>query len=469
MSDHSIHNTKTRDHGRRTGPTPAPPGPPPGVDPLWQRRTMEILHLLTSLALALLHLVPALLLAVAATGMSLLLTHPWLPETLRHSIDPMLWQIPVHAVLLPTAATLSARLACRVQRHRLDTVFGIVEADPPALDPFTTSTATGRTWRFLFGREAWSMVIYSTVAGLHGLLVAGLTVLLVVCGGAAALGSLVGLVFVLARDGATPVDLWTPLVLVLAGPIVVLLGVHAAPYAIATEVHLHRTLLLDTPEVRVRRRLLHVQDSRLRMVDAAEAERRRIERDLHDGAQQRLLALTLTLTRARARITKDPEQALALITEAQEESKQVMEELRQVTRGLHPRVLTDHGLASALPVAAQRSPVPVRVEVELTERPSERAEGVAYYVACEALTNIAKHAHAHRVTLAAERVTGTHPQSEDLLRLTVTDDGTGGADPEAGTGLYGLWDRVDAVDGTLTVHSPQGAGTVLTADIPWKA
>ena len=468
MSDDNIHRTGTRHVSGRTGTTTAPLDLSHGPGPLWQRRTVEILHLMTSLALALLYLVPGLTLVVAATGVGLVLAHPWMPEILRNSADPMLWEVLVYAVLLPTAATLSARLACRVQRHRLDTVFGIVEAGPPAPAPFTESTVPVRTWRFLFGREAWSMVAYSTVAGLHGLLIAGITVLLVVCGGAAALGSLVGLVFILVQGG-TPVDLWTPLILVLAGPVVVLLGLHAAPYAVATEVHLHRTLLLDTPEVQVRRRLLHVQDSRLRMVDAAEAERRRIERDLHDGAQQRLLALTLTLTRARARITKDPALALALITEAQDESKQVMEELRQVARGLHPRVLTDHGLASALPVAAERSPVPARVEVDLPERPSRRAEGVAYYVACEALTNVAKHARADRVTLAAERAVGPARGTRDLLRLTVTDDGIGGADPEAGTGLYGLWDRVDAVDGVLTVHSPQGRGTVLTADIPWEA
>ncbi|MEE2048527.1 sensor histidine kinase, partial [Nocardiopsis tropica] len=113
--------------------------------------------------------------------------------------------------------------------------------------------------------------------------------------------------------------------------------------------------------------------------------------------------------------------------------------------------------------------VPVRVDVDLPERPSQRAEGVAYYVACEALNNVAKHAGAARVTVSAELVVGGARGSADRLRLTVTDDGVGGADPEAGTGLYGLWDRVDAVDGVLTVHSPAGGGTVLTADIPWEA
>jgi signal transduction histidine kinase len=202
------------------------------------------------------------------------------------------------------------------------------------------------------------------------------------------------------------------------------------------------------------------------MVDAAEAERRRIERDLHDGAQQRLLLVTMTLTRARARFDRDPALARQLLDQASAEAREVMAELREVARGLHPRVLTDHGLDAALPVAAGRCPVPVRVDTDLPDRPSPRAEGVAYYVACEALTNVAKHARAASASVRAERVAA---RSGDLLRLTVRDDGAGGADPDSGTGLYGLWDRVAAVDGTLAVRSPVGGGTTLTADIPWRA
>ncbi|WP_449289393.1 sensor histidine kinase [Nocardiopsis chromatogenes] len=202
------------------------------------------------------------------------------------------------------------------------------------------------------------------------------------------------------------------------------------------------------------------------MVDAAEAERRRIERDLHDGAQQRLLAVTLTLSRARSRFDRDPRGARELLDEAQAEAKEVMEELREVARGLHPRVLTDHGLEAALPVAAGRSPVPVKVEVDLEGRPSPRAEGVAYYVASEALTNVAKHARASSARIAVRRVAARRGA---VLEVKVSDDGAGGADPERGTGLYGLWDRLDAVDGRLEVRSPEGGGTVLTAEIPWEA
>nr|WP_156365842.1 histidine kinase [Nocardiopsis sp. NRRL B-16309] len=433
--------------------------------PTWKARSIEVLHLMTSLALALFYLVPGFILVVSATWIGLTIATPWqeaLPIRVWHEL---VVDVVVFVVLMPPAATLTARLGCAVQRRRLGTVFGIVESGAP--DPLADDTPLLRTWRFVFGRDAWSMVAYTTIAGLHGLLAGGLVVVLVVCGAASAAAALLGLAFVLLLGSAA--DLVGPLLLVLVGALAALVGLRLTPYLVATEVLLHRVLLFDAPEVRVRRRLMHLQNSRLRMVDAAEAERTRIERDLHDGAQQRLLALTMTLTRARARVASDPAQALELITEAQRESKEVMDELRQVARGLHPRVLTDHGLASALPVAAGRAPVPVRVDIDLEERPSPRAEAVAYYAACEALNNVTKHARAHEVTIAAERVRGAARGRRDLLRLTVTDDGVGGADPESGTGLYGLWDRLDAVDGTLSVHSPAGGGTVLTADIPWEA
>ncbi|PWV55024.1 histidine kinase [Nocardiopsis sp. L17-MgMaSL7] len=430
----------------------------------WRLLLVQVLHLMTSLTLALFYLIPVSLLVMVASWIGVGLFLPWTDIGSTYPASQIVRDSLGFLVALPVTATLLARLACRVQRDRLANVFGIVEADPP--DPLADDNPWTRVWRFVFGRDAWTMVVYSTAAGLHGLFAAGLVVVFVVCGGAAAIGASLGIAYILALG--TPGDLVGPLILVVVGPLAAVVGLRLAPHMISTEVLLHRLLLFEAPEVRMRRRLLHVQDSRLRMVDEAEAERRRIERDLHDGAQQRLLALTMTLTRARARLSHDPDGARELISEAQKESREVMTELRQVARGLHPRVLTDHGLGAALPVAAGRSPVPVRLDVDLPERPSARAEGVAYYVVCEALTNIAKHADAEQVTVTTERIAALGRGGE-LLRVTVTDDGVGGADPETGTGLYGLWDRVDAVDGILTVHSPTGGGTVLTANIPWKA
>ena len=425
---------------------------------------VETAYLMTSFVLSLFYLLPAAM-VVAAASWAGFAVGPGTAGSWPGGPWNFLVEALVMVLVVPATAPLLARVACRVQRHRLRTVFGIEERTPP--DPLAPVGGRLRPWGLVFGRESWSMVVYTAAAGLHGLLFGGAVVVLVVGGSAVAVGALAGVGFILVQG--QPSDLGAPVLAVAGALPVVLAGMAAAPHAVSTEVVLHRALLFDAPEVRMRRRLSHVQDSRLRMVDAAEAERRRIERDLHDGAQQRLLALTLTLTRARARMGSDPGTALELIAEAQRESREVMEDLREVARGLHPRVLTDHGLGAALPVVAGRSPVPAKVDVDLDGRPSARAEGTAYYVVCEALTNVAKHAGARRVTVSVRRVERPARRGGDLVRVAVADDGVGGASPDAGSGLYGLWDRVDAVDGVLAVHSPTGGGTVLTADIPWEA
>jgi signal transduction histidine kinase len=210
-------------------------------------------------------------------------------------------------------------------------------------------------------------------------------------------------------------------------------------------------------------RVGELERSRARVVDAAEQERRRIERDLHDGAQQRLVALAMNLGRAKARYDQDPEAARALIDEAHADAKQALAELRDLARGLHPAVLADRGLDAALSGLAARSPVPVIVEVDpgggSTSRPSQVVEAIAYFVVAEALTNIAKHSRATRAAVVVRRRDG-------LLRIVVTDDGVGGADGTRGTGLRGLADRVSGVDGRLFVDSPPGGPTVLTVELP---
>ncbi|CAM3807890.1 histidine kinase [Nocardiopsis rhodophaea] len=437
----------------------------------WGERLIGVLHLMASLVLSALYLLPAVMLAVAvawvvlrASGLLLQIGERVAQDlTVTLHLGDLVIEGLIFLVLFPPLATLIARLSCAVQRNRLESVFGVT--GPGALILESLSTGRFRVLGFLFGRDAWTAVVYSTAAGLQGLLSGGITIGLVVYGIAMSIGSFLGLGY-LVIDGAAA-DIARLITVIVGGLLSAFLGLLLVPLLVGLEVEAARRLLLDGADVRVRRRLLEVQDSRLRMVDAAESERRRIERDLHDGAQQRLLAVTMTLARARSRFDRDPDQARDLLDQAQTEAKEAMAELREVARGLHPRVLTDHGLEAALPVAAGRCPVPVRVDVDLPDRPSRRAEGIAYYVVCEALTNVAKHAGADNVAVRAERV--RDHSRDDLLRLTVTDDGAGGADPDAGTGLYGLWDRVNAVDGTLRVHSPAGEGTVLTADIPWEA
>ncbi len=218
-------------------------------------------------------------------------------------------------------------------------------------------------------------------------------------------------------------------------------------------------MLAPTPDVELRARVEAVQTSRARLVEAADAERRRIERDLHDGAQQRIVTLSLNLGLARARLSNDPEGAAGLIDEARAEAGRALAELRELARGIHPAVLTDHGLGAALSGLAARSPVPV----ETLEVPSERlpaaVESTAYFVVSEALANVAKYARASRATVRVAR-------GPERLIVEVADDGVGGADPGAGTGLRGLNDRVEALDGRLKVLSPAGGGTLVRAELP---
>ena len=206
-------------------------------------------------------------------------------------------------------------------------------------------------------------------------------------------------------------------------------------------------------------RVDELKGSRARVVDAAEAERRRIERDLHDGAQQRLVALAMNLGRARARYDDDPEAARRLLDEAHDDAKHALVELRDLARGLHPAVLTDRGLDAALSGLAGRSPVPVTLDVSVEPRCSPTTEAIAYFVVSEALANVAKHAGAHRVDIVARR-------SDGQLHISVTDDGVGGAESHEGGGLAGLADRVGGVDGTLDIQSPVGGPTVVTVELP---
>ena len=206
-------------------------------------------------------------------------------------------------------------------------------------------------------------------------------------------------------------------------------------------------------------RVEELHASRARLVEAGTAERRRLERNLHDGAQQRLVALSLTLRLAQGRLHKDTGAAERLLGAAQEELAHALEELRELARGIHPAVLSDRGLAAALEALAGRSPVPVHVTSLPAGRLPPPVEAAAYFVVAEALTNVAKYADASEARVQVSRSNG-HAVVE------VADDGVGGADPGRGSGLRGLADRVSALDGRLAVESPPGAGTVLRAVIP---
>jgi signal transduction histidine kinase len=207
----------------------------------------------------------------------------------------------------------------------------------------------------------------------------------------------------------------------------------------------------------LRAQLAEVRASRARLVQAADAERRRLERDLHDGAQQRLLAIRLALQLARTRLAHGIDAVDELLREADAEVVGALEELRALARGIHPALLTDDGLAAALGALARRAPLPVELNAR-TDRLPAAIEATAYFVAAEALANVVKHAQASRVRIAAER-------AGDVLTIDISDDGVGGAD-ELGAGLRGLRDRVEALDGRLRIDSKPGYGTHVSAVIP---
>lgn len=212
-------------------------------------------------------------------------------------------------------------------------------------------------------------------------------------------------------------------------------------------------------EAEVRARMAELRASRTRIVEATDAARRELERNLHDGAQQNLVSLALKLQMARARVDSDPDEASAILSDASAELEATLAELRELARGIHPAILTDRGLSAALLALSHRAPLPV----EITETPGDRlpppVEAAAYYVVSESLTNVARHAGASR----AEVEIGW---SNGIVRIRIADDGSGGADAGNGSGLNGLSDRVAALDGQLSVSSPPGEGTVVMAIIP---
>jgi PAS domain S-box-containing protein len=201
-----------------------------------------------------------------------------------------------------------------------------------------------------------------------------------------------------------------------------------------------------------------LQTSRARIVKAGDEQRRRLERNLHDGAQQRLVSIALTLRLVRTRLSSDPSSVEPLLEGAAAELDKALAELRELARGLHPAALTEQGLSSALRALAERLPIEVTVE-ELDRRLPDHIEATAYYIGSEALANVAKHAQA-----TAARV--TFSCDDEMLRFEISDDGRGGADPRAGSGILGLRDRAEAAGGTVFVISPPGKGTFVTATLP---
>ncbi len=328
--------------------------------------------------------------------------------------------------------------------------------DPPRTGPaawLRTRLQERSTWRelgyaLLFACLLWPLeaVIIGTVIGVSGGLVS--TPLVMATAGGGEEVRVIKLWLVHSYPAAFAVALAGLLLLpLLAYP----LGLLAAGRARLTR------LLLDAPPEQDDVRVRELSRSRMRLVTAFEAERRRIERDLHDGAQQRLVALSMHLGLARLDAREEP--LAGLLAQAHGEAQAALVELRELIRGIHPQVLTDRGLAAAVEDIADRSPVPVDLDLDLPHRFLEAVESAVYFAVCEALANVAKHSRATRAAVEA-RVDGGR------LDVRVRDNGVGGADKAEGTGLEGVADRLSVLGGRLLVSSPSGGPTVLRVLVP---
>jgi len=399
---------------------------------------LAVIHLLTGLFLG--SLVFVLVVTFAAAGVGLVVVF-------------------LSGILVLAATLWLCAQFGRAERARFALMLG--RLIPAPVPPAATLTGWRRLWRITWSSPTWRQFGYALLR--LPLSVVQVCVLLVVWAAALALITLPAYSFALPRGGPVLGGQVVRGPGQLAGAVVVgLLVLLAAPWVTQALALLDGAvagrLLGPGRRADLTARIGELETSRAQVVDAAEHERRRIERDLHDGAQQRLVSLAMELGRARAKFGTDPQAAEEIVGQAHDQAKEALSELRNLVRGVHPPVLSYRGLDAALSGLAARCPVPVTVRVDLPERPPAAVEAIAYFVVAEALTNIAKHAHAAHAEVSVSR-------SGDLLLVVITDDGTGGADP-AGQGLSGLAARVAGVDGRLSVISPAGGPTSIEAALP---
>ncbi|MGA5319787.1 sensor histidine kinase [Streptomyces seoulensis] len=376
------------------------PGRPPSARLAFDAYTWkEIAHLLLNLPLAVVGFVYAVTVLSVSGGLT----------------------VTVLGLPLLAGSLLGARLLGKLERARVRVLLGVRVPEPSPLPLARGGGVVRRLWQALRDPVGWRSLLYCLIRLPWGVLT--FTTMLVSF-------------FVL----------W-PLLGYLAR------GLANVDRALA------RALLAPSDELE--RRIAELESDRGVVVDTAAADLRRIERDLHDGAQARLVNLAMGLGLAKEKLHHDPETAARMVEEAHGEVKTALKELRDLARGIHPAILTDRGLDAALSHIATRCTVPVTLTVDLPTRPTPAIEGITYYTASELLQNISKHSHAHTATLDLWH-TPHH------LMLQIRDDGIGGADPAHGSGLAGLAERLGAVDGVFVVDSPPGGPTVITAELPWR-
>jgi len=403
--------------------------------PLIQRRTyLETFDLLLDLAIGILWF--TVFTTFVTTGASLLITLVGLP--------------------ILTATFYLARAVAHAERARVRAFLG-ARIDTPAYKAPKSEGVWHRLVAPFSDRTTWKELTYvwlvQPVLGVVNFTVA-------VTAWAVPLWAITLPVYAIHGEGSSPqvwsgrtLDTWHEVLPVVAAGILVL---PLAPWVIRGFAAVDRTVArwgLSASKVTTPRQ------TQARSVDVAMSDRRQIERDLHDGAQQRLLSLGMELGMALEKFDSDPDAARGLVGDAHAELQRAIADLRNLARGIHPAVLTDRGLDAALSALAARSPVPVRLDVRLHERPPASVEATAYFIVAEALTNAARYANAKAVDVRVRQDAGE-------LHLEVSDDGVGGAEQRPGGGLAGLADRASSIEGALRISSPAGGPTVVAADLP---
>jgi signal transduction histidine kinase len=405
------------------------------LNPLTQTRTyLETFDLLLDLVFATLWF--TVFTTLIATGAGLLITLIGLP--------------------ILTATFYLARAAAHVERVRVRAFLG-TEIERPTYKPPKSNGLWHRLVAPFADRTTWKELFYvwlvQPVLGVVNFTVA-------VTAWAVPLWALTLPIYAVRWQGAAPelwsgrrLDTWSEVIPVAVAGLIVL---PLVPWVIrgfaALDAAVARACLRPS-------KVDTLRETQARTVDIAMADRRQIERDLHDGAQQRLLSLGMDLGMALEKFDSDPDAARGLVGDAHAELQRAIAELRNLARGIHPAVLTDRGLDAALSALAARSPIPVKLDVKLSERPPASVEATAYFIVAEALTNAARYAQARQVDVKVR-------QNGDRLHIEVVDDGVGGAEERPGGGLAGLADRASSVEGLLRITSPQGGPTVVAADLP---
>ncbi|GAB6901588.1 sensor histidine kinase [Kineosporia succinea] len=411
--------------------------------------------------------------AVAHLSLNLVLTVPYLLLAAFMLVAVVL--VPIFGMGIPIvwALLLAAMFCARLDLLRLEGMTGI-----PLPWMGSAPEARERGWlrRHLLGGRQWRSLAWVAWQSVWGLI----SSCLVLAFASVTLGLVAAPLYVWALPshemywpwGGTTSGPWWLLLVFVVGVVGMVVTPLMATGLIALDVLMAKLLLTRSSNAEkvktLNRRVETLTATRAAAVDSVEAERQRIERDLHDGPQQRLVAIAMDLGLAREKMSRDPEGARDLMNKAHSAAKEAVVEMRQVARGIHPPILTDRGLDAALSALAASSPVPVSVQTDLPTRPSPTVEAIAYFCVSEGLTNVAKHAHASRARVLVSGV-------GEWLRIEIEDDGVGGAQPGGsdpdgravgGTGLRGLADRVAAIDGAVHLSSPAGGPTVLTIHLP---